>query len=87
MTCRRYKSFCQMLTYKSHFVLLVVVCGLVRTFTSSKGQMKTALPFSTGRGGFLYGGMAENRQSVSGLSAREGCLSKRRMTCPVPMAR
>ena len=37
MTGKRYKSLCQTLTYMPHFVSLVVVCGLVRTFTSSTG--------------------------------------------------
>ncbi|MCI5565834.1 MAG: ABC transporter permease subunit [Clostridiales bacterium] len=37
MRGKRYKRVCQTLTYVPHFVSLVVVCGLIRTFTSSTG--------------------------------------------------
>lgn len=37
MRGNRYKRVCQTLTYAPHFVSLVVVCGLIRTFTSSTG--------------------------------------------------
>ncbi len=37
MQGKRYKRVCQTLTYVPHFVSLVVVCGLIRTFTSSTG--------------------------------------------------
>ena len=37
MRGKRYKRVCQTLTYAPHFVSLVVVCGLIRTFTSSTG--------------------------------------------------
>lgn len=34
---KKYKSLCQTLTYLPHFVSLVVICGIIRTFTSSTG--------------------------------------------------
>lgn len=37
MRGKRYKRVCQTLAYVPHFVSLVVVCGLIRTFTSSTG--------------------------------------------------
>lgn len=37
MRGRRYKSLCQTLSYMPHFVSLVVICGIIRTFSSSTG--------------------------------------------------
>ena len=49
MSCKRYKSLCQTLTYMPHFVSLVVVCGLVRTFTSSTGLVTSLVTWITGK--------------------------------------
>lgn len=37
MKGKRLKSVCQTLTYMPHFISLVVICGIIRTFTSSTG--------------------------------------------------
>lgn len=37
MKGRHYKNLCQTLTYMPHFISLVVICGIIRTFTSSTG--------------------------------------------------
>lgn len=41
MRGNRYKRVCQTLTYMPHFVSLVVICGIVRVFTSSTGLITT----------------------------------------------
>lgn len=45
MKGKRYKSVCQTLTYMPHFISLVVVCGIIRVFTSSTGVITTMLSF------------------------------------------
>lgn len=41
MRGNRYKRLCQTLTYMPHFISLVVICGIVRVFTSSTGLITT----------------------------------------------
>ena len=41
MRGNRYKRVCQTLTYMPHFASLVVICGIVRVFTSSTGLITT----------------------------------------------
>ena len=41
MRGNRYKRVCQTLTYMPHFISLVVICGIVRVFTSSTGLITT----------------------------------------------
>ena len=43
MRAHRLKRVCQTLTYMPHFVSLVVICGIVRSFTSSTGVITTLL--------------------------------------------
>lgn len=43
MKCEKYKRVCQTLTYLPHFISLVVICGIIRTFTSSTGLITIIL--------------------------------------------
>ncbi len=45
MKGKRYKRVCQTLTYMPHFISLVVICGIIREFCSSKGLITTLLSF------------------------------------------
>ena len=43
MKQERYKRVCQTLTYLPHFISLVVICGIIRAFTSSTGLITLLL--------------------------------------------
>ncbi len=46
MKAKRFKRVCQTLTYMPHFISLVVICGIIREFCSSRGLITTLLSFT-----------------------------------------
>ena len=46
MKAKRFKRVCQTLTYMPHFISLVVICGIIREFCSSRGLITTLLSFA-----------------------------------------
>ncbi len=65
-----YKRIVQTITYMPHFISLVIVCGLVRDFTSSNGLITSLLSMITGKkyGSLLYyPGMYRPIYTLSGV--------------------
>ena len=45
MSCRRYKRVLQTISYIPHFISLVVMCGIIIDFVSSRGVITTILTY------------------------------------------
>ena len=64
VSSRTFKRLTQTITYMPHFISLVVVCGLIFTFTRSTGPIAQIVASATGQDAFNLLGRAENFRAI-----------------------